>query len=331
MKFEKSFFKPKQMLTAAALNRIEDTLATIADAIYLNDEVIFNELLPLFDNADCIITSEDTLVTLTAADGDAYNLINMGFEFSVNKSHNDIQPDSFDAIMGCKYDDVKYYCKPIVFMSGGMAAVIIGNLKALYDFYMLQGETESAQIFQDIVSKAGFTLDIFENLPFICSVDLTDGAITLINVENGNITESFGSHTFEIISSIPPEFREIIPGILVIDKLPSMSENVFVQGLNLKTGLKLLQNDSIPVIIDGKLFNMSFSDCYADQLPDGSGSSFIYLASAVDVSNDTLHDEIHYFTDAECNGSLNNFIIGSDLIYRGSRTIKYDLSSLREQ
>lgn len=330
MRFEKSFFKPKQTLTAAAMNRIENTLATVADAIYQDDEVIFSELLPSFNEADYIITSEDSLVTLTEdTGGDTFELIQWGFNFSINKSHSDIQPDSFDAMIGVKYDGIKYYCKPIVFVSGELSTLIIGNLKALYDFYMLQGDTENTQLLQDIVSKAGFTLDIFENLPFICSMG-NDG-ILLINVENGNVTESFGSHTFEIISSIPPEFREIIPGILVIDKLPSMSENVFVQGLNLKTGLKLLQNDNIPVIIDGKLFNMSFSDCYADQLPDGSGSSFIYLASAVDVSNDTLHDEIHCFTDAECNGSLNNFIIGSDLIYRGSRTIKYDLSSLREQ
>lgn len=328
MKFERSFFKPKQTLTAAALNRIENTLATLTETIYQDGEVIFSELLPgLFDEADRIITSEDATAWLTEGTT-AYQLVEAGLTVGLDKNQEDIQQDSFDAIIGCKYDGVKYYCRPIVCVTDENITVYIGNVKVVHDFVMLQGDSEGAELLQNFVSKAGFTLDVFENLPFICAISNSD--ISLLNVENDNITESFGSHTFELISSIPPESRGIIQESLVIDKLPSASEEVFVRGLNIKTGLKLVLNNSIPVTINGKLFNMSYSDAFQEQLPDGEQPSFVYFATAMEVwgHNNSLYVVTHYFTDVEGSGGLS---VDGKLIYRGSRTINYDLSSLRKQ
>lgn len=326
MKFERTFFKPKQTLTAASLNRIENTLATLTETLYQDGELILSELLPnLFDDTDCDITSEDTIAIVT--EGTAYDLIQAGFMLGMNRNHESIQPDTFDAIVGCKYDSIKYYCKPIVFTSEEDFNLYMGNLKVLHDFVVLQGDNEGAELLQSIVSKAGFTLDTFENLPFILMLNNSD--ISLINIENNSITESFGSHTFEIISSIPPESRGVMQESLVIDKLPDVSEEVFVRGLNIKTGLKIVCNSSLPIIINGKLFNMHYSDASREQLPDGSTPSLVYFATATDLgySNDTLYAETHYFTDLPDSAGLD---VSGKLIYRGSRTRRYDLSALKQ-
>lgn len=331
MKFEKSFFKPKQTLTAAALNRIENTLATLTETLYQDGEVILSELLPgLFDDTDCIITSEDMAAVLDGdAEGKAYELIQAGFVLGVNKNHEGIQSDTFDAIIGCKYDGVKYFCKPVVFAPDEDNFILyMGNLKVLYDLAVLQGDSEGAEMLQSSVSKAGFTLDVFENLPVILAMD--NSTISLMNVENDSVTESFGSHTFEIISSIPPESRGVVQESLVIDKLPNVSEEVFVRGLNIKTGLKLILNSGLPITINGKLFNMNYSDAFAQQLPDGSSPSLVYYATALDLSSyhsNILYSVTHYFTDLP---DSSGFDVSGKLVYRGSRTQSYDLSSLKQ-
>jgi hypothetical protein len=327
MKFEKSFFEPKQKLTAAALNRIENSLATVTDTVYKDDEIILSELLPdTFKNTT--ITSEDMTAQLTDADGIAYELIQAGIAISMNTNSDDMQT-AFDAMIGCKYDGVKYYCKPIVVLTDAAHDYImlyIGNLKVMHDFMVLLGNIEDAELIQNAVSKAGCTLDVFENLPFVLAV--ISGEIHLVNVENGNITESFGSHTFEIISSIPLESKGILQESMVIDKLPDISEEVFVRGFNAKTSIKLhLLYNKVPVLINGILFNMDYKDTFSGQLPDGSEPSFVYSATAVDCYDNILRVETHYFTDTDNNST--GFTVDGKLIYRGSRTIRYDLSSLK--
>lgn len=323
MKFEKSLFKPKQKLTAAAMNRIENALATITETLYQTNDIMISELLGgLFDEADCIITSEDMVAQL--AEGTPYDLIVAGFQLGIKKDQESLQSDSFDAITGCKYDDVKYYCKPVVSVADESVSIFMGNLKALHDLLARQGDSEGAELLQKLVSDAGYTLDMFENLPFICIFD--NVGVALLNIENDNITEHFGSHTFEIISSIPIEHKGIIQESMIIDKLPNQSEEVFIQGFNVKTCMELVvKSRRIPVIINGSTFNMRFTDCFIGQLPDGSSPSNVYYATVLDmdIMSNRLFATTHYFTDL---ADRSAFDADGRLIYRGSRSANYTLS-----